>query len=55
MSYNDKAIYEWNVDDLSYYQIIIMLHNMPMYATIYRTFNNSNCQITKFIVARFSG
>ena len=48
MSYNGKCIYEWNIDGLTEYQIITVLHNMLMYATICRTSNNTDQQICEF-------
>lgn len=50
-----KTIYEWNIDGWTNYQIITTLHNILMYATICRTSNNTNQQITEFLTARFFG
>ena len=47
LSYNGKSIYEWNLDGFTEYQIIILLHNMLMYATICRT--NNTIQNSTFV------
>lgn len=54
-SYHGKTIYEWNLDGYSEYQIFELIHQIIMYATIYKQNNNSDHQIVRFIVNGFTG
>lgn len=55
LSYDNKSIYERNIDGQSEYQILTTLHNMLMYSTICQIADNLDRQIFEFIIAGFSG
>ncbi|KAG5616789.1 hypothetical protein H5410_016613, partial [Solanum commersonii] len=50
-----SEIYEWNLDDLTDRQLTILVHRMLMYATIYKSVNNTDRTICKMIIAGFTG
>ncbi|KAG5579989.1 hypothetical protein H5410_050616 [Solanum commersonii] len=53
--YSGSEIYEWNPDGLTNRQLTILVHRMLMYATICKSFKNTNRTICKMIVAGFNG
>ncbi|KAG5582072.1 hypothetical protein H5410_052699 [Solanum commersonii] len=54
-SYSGSEIYEWNLDGLTDRQLTILVHRMLMYATIYKSVNNTDRTICKMIIAGFTG
>ncbi|KAG5610178.1 hypothetical protein H5410_021459 [Solanum commersonii] len=50
-SYSGSEIYEWNLDGLTDRQLTILVHRMVMYATIYKSVNNTDMTICKMIIA----
>ncbi|KAG5629168.1 hypothetical protein H5410_000885 [Solanum commersonii] len=54
-SYSGSEIYEWNLDGLFDRQLTILVHRMLMYATIYKSVNNTDMTIYKMIIAGFTG
>ncbi|KAG5580835.1 hypothetical protein H5410_051462 [Solanum commersonii] len=53
-SYSGSEIYEWNLDGLTDRQLTILVHRMPMYATIRKSVNNTDRTICKMIIAGFT-
>ncbi|KAG5579995.1 hypothetical protein H5410_050622 [Solanum commersonii] len=54
-SYSGREFYEWNLDGLTDTQLTILVHRMLMYATIFKSVNNTNMSICKMIIAGFTG
>ncbi|KAG5630650.1 hypothetical protein H5410_002367 [Solanum commersonii] len=55
ISYSASEIYEWNLDSLTDRQLTILFHRMLMYATIFKSVNNTDRTICKMIIAGFTG
>ncbi|KAF6136259.1 hypothetical protein GIB67_042744 [Kingdonia uniflora] len=55
MSYNERTIYEWNIDGLSEYQIYEIIHKILMYACICKTVGNEDDNVAKFFANGFTG
>src|SRR5262249_49768317 len=54
--YSSQTIYEWNIDGMSEYNILGLLHQMTMAANAYRTQTNTpDKAIAKILIAGFSG
>ena len=53
--YDGDAIYEWNLDGLSEYQILNFLQEMTMAAGAYRIKGNNDQSIVNIIIAGFTG
>ena len=47
-------IYEWNIDGMSEYEIINLLHEMTLLTNVYKNHGKSNHQITHLIVTSFT-
>ena len=41
-SYSPDLIYEWNIDGMSEYEIINLLHEMTLLTNVYKNHGNSN-------------
>ncbi|KAF5782690.1 hypothetical protein HanRHA438_Chr11g0511611 [Helianthus annuus] len=54
-SYNEKAIYKWNLDGYTDRQVYMMTHRMMMYTTIAKNNNNTDQTVCKMIAAGFTG
>ncbi|WMV58231.1 hypothetical protein MTR67_051616 [Solanum verrucosum] len=54
-SFSGSEIYEWNHDGLTDRQLTILVHRMPMYATICKSVNNTDRTICEMIIAGFTG
>ena len=54
-SYHGKHIYEWNIDGNTERQIYNVIHRMMMYSTICKNNGNTDKDITKMIIAGFTG
>lgn len=55
LSYDNRSIYEWNIDNHSEYQIITTLHYILIYSTICRIADNYDRKIVEFVIDEFSG
>ncbi|KAG5631083.1 hypothetical protein H5410_002800 [Solanum commersonii] len=53
--YSESEIYEWNIDGLTDRQLTILVHMILMYATIYKSVNNTDMTICKMIIVGFTG
>ncbi|KAG5608487.1 hypothetical protein H5410_019768 [Solanum commersonii] len=54
-SYSGRGIYEWNLDGLTDRLLTILVHRMLMYATIWKSVNNTDKTICKMIIVGFTG
>ena len=54
-SYSPYLIYEWNIDGMSEYEIINLLHEMTLLANAYKNHGKLNHQIAHLIVTGFTG
>jgi hypothetical protein len=54
-SYNAKSLYEWNIDDMSQYEILNELYEMLMVSNVYKSNNKTNHQIANIIITGFTG
>ena len=55
-SYTSGAIYEWNIDSMTKYNILTKLQEIPMVSTIYKLNNRqSNHVVAQTLVAGFNG
>ena len=55
LSYLLDLIHEWNIDRMSEYEIINLLHEMTLLTTVYKNHGKSNHQIAHLIVTGFTG
>ena len=53
--YDGDALYEWNLDGLSEYQIIKFLQEMTLAASAYKVKGNNDQGIANLIIAGFTG
>src|SRR5262249_40199432 len=54
--YSSQTIYEWNIDGMSEYNILGLLHQMTMAVNAYRTQTNTpDKAIAEILIAGFSG
>ncbi|XP_028059089.1 uncharacterized protein LOC114262873 [Camellia sinensis] len=53
--YTSTAIYEWNIDGLSEYQLYELLHHMLMFATVCKQNHNTDHQVARMLVSGFTG
>ena len=54
--FNASSVYEWNIDGLTEYNILSLLHQMTMTANVYKTqASTSDKAIAELIIAGFSG
>ena len=54
-SYSPALIYERNIDGMSEYEIINLLHEMTLRTTVYKNHGKSDHQIAHLIVTSFTG
>ena len=54
-SYSPNLIYEWNIDGMSEYEIINLLHEMTLLTNVYKNDGKQDHQIAHLIVTSFSG
>ena len=54
-SYSPDLIYEWNIDGMSKYEIINLLHEMNLLTNVYKNHGKSDHQIAHLIVTSFTG
>ena len=54
-SYSPDLIYEWNIDEMSEYEIINLLHEMMLLTNVYKNHGKSNHQIAHLTVTSFTG
>ena len=54
-SYSPDLIYERNIDGMSEYEIINLLHEMTLRTTVYKNHGKSDHQIAHLIVTSFTG
>ena len=52
--YNNKSIYEWNIDDISEHEILNIVQEMLMASTTYST-DNDDHTIIQYLIAGFIG
>jgi hypothetical protein len=53
-AYTADALYEWNVDGLSEYEILNVLHEMMMVANVYKGVKRSNHQVATSLIKSFT-
>ena len=54
-SYSPDLIYEWNIDGMSEYEIINLLHEMTLLTNVYKNHGKQDHQIAHLIVIGFTG
>ena len=54
-SYSPDLIYEWNIDGMSEYEIINLLHEMTLLTNVYKNHGKLDHQIAHLIVIGFTG
>ena len=54
-SYSPDLIYEWNIDGMSEYEIINLLHEMTLLTNAYKNHGQLDHQIAHLIVTGFTG
>ena len=54
-SYSLDLIYEWNIDGMSEYEIINLLHEMTLLTNVYKNHGKQDHQIAHLIVTDFTG
>ena len=54
-SYSPDLIYEWNIDGMSEYEIINLLHEMTLLTNVYKNHGKRDHQIAHLIVIGFTG
>ena len=54
-SYSLDLIYEWNIDGMSKYEIINLLHEMTLLTNVYKNHGKLDHQIAHLIVTGFTG
>jgi hypothetical protein len=53
-AYRAYALYEWNIDGLSEYEILNVLHEMMMVANVYKGVNKSDHQVASSLITGFT-
>jgi hypothetical protein len=48
-------LYEWNIDGLSEYELLNVLHEMMMVANVYKDANRSDHQVANSLITGFTG
>ena len=54
-SYSPDLIYEWNIDGMSEYEIINLLHEMTLLTNVYKNHGKLDHQTAHLIVTGFTG
>jgi len=55
VAYTTDALYEWNIDGLSEYEILNILHEMMMVVNVYKCANRSDHQVASSFITGFTG
>ena len=55
VSYNPKETYEWNIDEMTEYQVLNYMNKMLLYATASKLIGNKDETCAKMIASGFIG
>lgn len=54
-AYTPDALYEWNIDGLSEYEILNILYEMMMVTNVYKAVNRTDHQVANSLIIGFTG